>query len=112
MKKLWLLLLIAPVAGAYAQDSGFRAERLSKPLEIKQTEAVRPAPPMDGKPVPTGVIYQMSKDGLQVINPGAPASYGSGKQSVDEAVYPGQIPGTVPDDPKPHGGIKLFGWLF
>ncbi len=67
---------------------------------------------MDGKPVPTGIIYMMSKDGLQIINPAAPMRYGVGREVLSETTTPKAIPGTVTDDPKPLGGIRFFGWLF
>lgn len=111
MKYLWASLLIAVPVVTWAQPASFEAQQ-ARPDPRQPVETERVAPPMDGKPIPTGIIYMMSKDGLQVINPAAPMRDGVGRQVLSETITPRQIPGTVPEDPKPLGGIRFFGFLF
>ncbi|GAB4243791.1 MAG: hypothetical protein OHK005_08400 [Candidatus Methylacidiphilales bacterium] len=105
------VFLAASSALGWAQTASFEAQQ-TRPDPRQPVEAERKGPPMDGKPVPTGIIYMMSKDGLQVINPAAPMRYGVGREVLSETTTPQAIPGTVNDDPKPLGGIRFFGWLF
>lgn len=61
----------------------------------------------------TGIVYMMSKDGFQVINPAAPASVGSGKQNVTPQLF---AYGATPSETSngyslgyPYGGINIIG---
>lgn len=61
-------------------------------------------------PVPTGVFYMMSQDGLEVINPFAATSLGTGEFEFKEPIIP--ISRLTADPLKSSGGICLFGLDF
>lgn len=112
MKRCLILALILAVAPAFAQDNKLDAELIKD--RKTQNEALQKKIPKagEGRVVPIGTVYMMSKDGFQVINPLAPAKYGSGAQNVTQNIYPDKTPGLANEYVNPLGGIILFGWAF
>lgn len=93
-----------------AQDAG---GNFTAPGTSRDIREVRPRSPDEVlRPKTHGVIVMMSEHGLQVINPGAPASLGRGETVLSQNIATdGRIADEKPSQ-KPFGGIQLFGWLF
>jgi hypothetical protein len=65
------------------------------------------------RPVPSGVIYEMSQKGLVIIWPGAGPEYGKGEAFLTAPMPPQQeIGGHKNGMPFDFGGIKLIGFDF
>lgn len=83
---------------------------------------VTPVTPMEEKsggtpehqlrPIPTGVIYMMSKRGFEVISPVAPAALGKGETVLTQDIRPEPVSRSEAGDKKDFGGIRLFGVAF
>lgn len=73
----------------------------------------KPAPPLPAI-APSGVVPRALRGGnpLQMLNPAAPARYGTAQQSVAlKPEEPGKSNGK-PEDPAKWNGIKLFEFYF
>jgi len=66
------------------------------------------------QPRPSGIIYSISKDGLVIISPTAPAQYGNGEQflTANANAVGATAPATNHGENRDFGGLKLFGWDF
>lgn len=96
--KLYLILGLL-IAGMAATAS---AQSFTAPVKTKKAERTRPAPPISSRDV-TGVVPRAIRGGnpLQMLNPRAPAKYGTAQESVVFDPYAGKWK-----------GIKLFTFLF
>lgn len=97
--KIYLILGLV-ITGMTATAS---AQSFSAPVNHNKAQRSRPAPPISNRDV-TGVVPRAIRGGnpLQMLNPRAPARYGTARESV---VYDPQYPGKWK-------GIKLFTFLF
>ena len=108
MKKLFAILgmtLIASAAFAQTYTAPVITRRVPGPP--------KPAPPLPAI-APGGVIPRAARGGnpLQMLNPAAPARYGTAQQSVTvKPESPGNRSGK-PEDPAKWNGIKLFEFYF
>ena len=108
MKKLLAILvttLISSAAFAQTYTAPVIARRVPGPP--------KPPPPLPAR-APVGVVPRAIRGGnpLQMLNPAAPARYGTSQQSVAfKSEYPGQRNGK-PEDPGKWNGIKLFELYF
>ena len=109
MKKLTISILIALVATTGAQT--LRAPIVSK----KHAKRPPPAPPVYRENV-SGVIPRAFQNGgnpLQMLNPRAPARYGTAEESVlYEPNYTRRTSISDPNYPGKWRGIKFFTLLF
>jgi hypothetical protein len=82
MKTKLFLLALAATVPLYAQD--FVAPT-QKPHEISPVEVVQPKPTIDG------IVKEIfvTKKPWQLVNPAAPASYGTGEKLVSRDTGPG-----------------------
>ncbi|MDR2463546.1 MAG: hypothetical protein LBD30_07185 [Verrucomicrobiales bacterium] len=102
---LTVSLLAAPL---WAQD--FQATQKTKVTPTKKNAEQMTA----GQPLPVraaGVVIMISGQGLQVINPLAAKEAGDGRKNVTASYVLDPIPANH-EDPKPCGGINIFGWEF
>ena len=108
MKKLFAVVGMTLIASAaFAQTYTTPAGPTKVPGPQK------PAPPLPAR-APGGVIPRAARGGnpLQMLNPLAPARYGTAQQSVTfKPEHPGQSNGK-PEDPGKWNGIKLFELYF
>ncbi len=102
---LWGEDLTATQTNGSTFSSGTRPSPVSKtPTRVEKL-----------KPQPTGVIYEMSRDGFVVINPAAPKDFGYGEKYLTTNPFPA---GTLSQDnnsseaKREFGGIKLIGAEF
>jgi|GEM_PF-1320840 len=112
MKCCLILALILAVSPAFAQDSARLESQLIKNRANQNPALVQKIPKAQGKTVPVGVVYMMSKNGFQTINPMAAPQYGSGAQNITANINAENPRDRHQDDPKPFGGLILFGWAF
>lgn len=85
----------------------------SAPGQDREVRELRPGKPDDLKQIkPSGVIVMMSQHGLQVFNPLAPASLGTGKKNVTANIAQDGRIGDEAHDRKPFGGLILIGFDF
>jgi len=109
-KQLTVLLLVAMLPlGLWAQDGSFNAPQTGHVVTVKKGEA-EAAERL--RPRSTGVVIMMSEKGLQVISPLAPASAGSGVQNLTAGHALEKRQASAVEDPKPYGGVILYGWVF
>jgi hypothetical protein len=96
MKNCLIVLMVMAFAVS-ASAQGFRA-----PIEQKKRKVLAP-PPVTNRSEVQGVIPRAFRGGnpLQMLNPKAPAKYGTSEQSIVYNAYTGQIE-----------GIKLFEIVF
>lgn len=108
MKKLFAVVGMMLIAGAaFAQT--YTAPTAPRRVPGPQ----KPPPPLPARE-PGGVIPRAIRSGnpLQMVNPFAPARYGTSQQSVAlRPEFPGQRNGK-PEDPGKWNGIKLFEFYF
>jgi len=97
--KIYLILGLV-IAGIAATAS---AQTFTAPATPKKTLRQRPAPPFSNRDI-TGVVPRATRGGnpLQMLNPRAPAKYGTAQESVTFDPY----------DPGKWKGIKFFTFLF
>ena len=97
--KLYLILGLV-IAGMVATAS---AQSFTVPVGGRKPPRARPAPPISTREV-TGVVPRAVRGGnpLQMLNPAAPAKYGTAQESVT----------FDPRDPGKWKGIKLFTFVF
>jgi hypothetical protein len=110
-KKLLVSMLLALAAGvAFAQDQGQGQGQLSTTVTKTatgelQTTLPKPRPPAAAPIVPIeGVVQAAIRHGqpVQMVNPAAPARYGSGEEHASHD----------PKDPGKPKGIVFFAWSF
>ena len=110
LMKIRLMLVCSLLAATPLLAQNFQAtQRTAATPERKTAEQSVP-----GKPLPpkaTGVVMMMSEHGLQVINPLASKEIGSDRKNVAPSYVLNPAPANQ-EDPKPFGGINLFGWEF
>jgi hypothetical protein len=108
MKKLFAIvatMLICSAAFAQTYNAPVIARKVPGPP--------KPAPPLPAI-APGGVVPRAVRGGnpLQMLNPAAPARYGTAQESVTvKSEYPGKRNGK-PEDPGKWNGIKLFEFYF
>jgi hypothetical protein len=113
MKKLFLSILLAGATGAaLAQGQAPAQGELTTTTTTTttsrgqvQTEQAKPQPPQAAALVPKEGAIQVAmrtRRPLQLLNPAAPARYGSGQEHVTHD----------PKDPGKPKGISLFAWSF
>src|SRR5919201_3788003 len=104
MKKLFAIVGMTLIASAsFAQT--YTAPAAPRKVPGPQ----KPPPPLPARE-PGGVIPRAARGGhpLQMLNPFAPARYGTAQQSVSlKPEHPGKSNGK-PEDPGKWNGIKLF----
>ena len=103
-----LMLAFLPLL-AQAQDGTFQATRTKPPVLVKKPE--NPG----GEKLRArnmGVVVMMSQRGLQVISPFAPAELGRGERILTAGQALEKRPASAVEDPKPFGGITLYGVEF
>lgn len=108
MKKLFAVVMATLISSA-ALAQTYTAPGAPRKVPGPQ----RPPPPLPSR-APGGVIPRALRGGnpLQMLNPAAPARYGTSQQSVTmKSEYPGQRNGK-PTDPGKWNGIKLFEFYF
>jgi hypothetical protein len=95
MKKLFAILVMTLIASGAAFAQTYTAPVAPR----KVTGPQKPPPPLPARE-PGGVIPRAVRGGnpLQMLNPRAPARYGTAQQSVT----------VKPEDPGKWNGIKLF----
>ncbi|MFZ5806910.1 MAG: hypothetical protein ACOY3I_06870 [Verrucomicrobiota bacterium] len=100
------LLAVGIVASAYAQN--FEA-----PLTPQQKKALKKKEKVDiSKPVDTGMVEIISKDGADAFNPWAPADVGSGKKNVTQRYVADESIQNPEEKRKEFSGIIFWGYLF
>jgi hypothetical protein len=108
MKKLFAIVVTALISSAAF------AETYTAPVIARKVPGPpKPAPPLPAI-APGGVVPRAVRGGnpLQMLNPAAPARYGTAQQSVAvKPEYPGQRNGK-PEDSGKWNGIKLFEFYF
>ena len=108
MKKLFAILVTMLISSAAF------AQTYTAPVVTRRVPGPpKPAPPLPAR-APGGVVPRAGRGGnpLQMLNPAAPARYGTSQQSVAmKADLPGQRNGK-PEDPGKWNGIKLFEFYF
>ncbi len=94
MKKLFVVTIFFSVAASAAFAQSFSA-----PMQKKKAVKVKPPPPITARDI-SGVIPRAIRGGnpVQMLNPRAPAKYGTAAQSVL----------LKPDGSGKWNGIKLF----
>jgi len=110
MKKIFLSILLAGTASvAFGQGQGqmsTTATTTTNPTGQVQIQTGKPRPPYAAPIVPKEGVVQAAVrrpgDAIQLLNPAAPASYGSGQ---DHASHD-------PNNPGKPKGIVLFAWTF
>jgi hypothetical protein len=109
MKKIFLSILLAGATStAFAQGQGEITTTTTTTATTSsqvQTQQPKPRPPQAAPLVPTeGVVQTVIRNGhpVQLLNPAAPARYGSGHEHVAHD----------PQDPGKPKGIVLFAWSF
>ena len=110
MKKKFLIsMLLAVTTGvAFAQGQGQRSTTVTTPANATgrvETTLPKPKPPAAAPIVPIeGVVQAAIRHGqpVQMINPAAPARYGSGEEHASHD----------PKDPGKPKGIVFFAWTF
>lgn len=109
MRWTLILLCMAVTSLAFARQDFYAPLTPGTPIEEQKGQT----PENQLRPQPTGVIYMMSKKGLEVINPLAPKSMGKGETVLTEEnrTYDSTHQ-TANKDKKSFGGIRLFGWAF
>ena len=112
MKRCLILALLLAVTPAFAQDANKLEAQLTNDRAKQNPALQEKIPKAQGRVVPVGTVYMMSKNGLQVINPVAPRKYGSGAQNITANINAENPRDLTQDDPKPFGGLILFGWAF
>ena len=97
------IYLIATLAALGIAASAF-AQGFTAPAAPPKPQPGKPTPPPVSKREVTGVVPRAIRGGnpLQMLNPRAPAKYGTAQESVM----------TDPRDPGKWKGIKLFSFLF
>ena len=110
MKTFWMvsLFVVAMAASAAAQN-------LSAPAQQKQIQQKKTPPPPIARRQVTGVIPRAIRGGnpLQMLNPRAPARYGTAAESViTTAYYPRRSVIEDPSYPGKWRGIKFFSFVF
>ncbi len=108
MKKLFAVVGMMLIASAAL------AETYTAPVITRKVPGPpKPAPPLPAI-APGGVVPRAVRGGnpLQMLNPAAPARYGTAQQSLTaKPEYPGHRNGK-PEDPGKWNGIKLFEFYF
>ncbi|HEY1582497.1 MAG TPA: hypothetical protein VGF73_05320 [Chthoniobacterales bacterium] len=109
MKKTFLSILLATVTSvAWGQGQGELSTTTSTTTNATgqiQTQTAKPRPPSAARLVPIeGVVQAAIRHGnfVQMVNPAAPASYGSGQEHASHD----------PNNPGKPKGIVLFAWTF
>jgi hypothetical protein len=109
MKRIFLsMLLAAATSVAFGQGQGeltTTTTRTTTTTSELETTLPKPRPPSAAPIVPTeGAVQMAIRTGqpIQLINPAAPARFGSGQQRVSHD----------PNDPGKPKGIVLFAWSF
>jgi hypothetical protein len=110
MKKIFLSILLAAATGAaFGQGQGELTTTTTTTTTAAtgelQTQLPKPRPPAAAPIVPTeGAVQMAIRTGqpIQLINPVAPARFGSGQERVSHD----------PKDPGKPKGIVLFAWSF
>ena len=110
MKTFWMvsLFVVAMAASAAAQN-------LSAPAQQKQIQQKKTPPPPISRRQVTGVIPRAIRGGnpLQMLNPRAPARYGTAQDSViTTAYYPRRSAMEDLSYPGKWRGIKFFSFVF
>lgn len=106
-------LLILGLAIA-AMTASATAQNFTAPTRAQQVQRKKAPPPISRRDV-TGVIPRAIRGGnpLQMLNPRAPARYGTAEESVlFEASYPRRNVMNDPNYPGKWRGIKFFTLLF
>jgi hypothetical protein len=109
MKTFWILGLVAVAMTASAS-----AQNIAAPARAPQTQRQKAPRAISGRDV-TGVIPRAIRGGnpLQMLNPRAPARYGTAEESVVyEPNYPRRSVISDPSYPGKWRGIKFFTILF
>ena len=108
MKKLFAIAVTMLISSA-----AFAQTYTAPVITHKAPVPPKPAPPLPAR-APSGVVPRAVRGGnpLQMLNPAAPARYGTAQQSVTlKPGDPGQRNGK-PEDPGKWNGIKLFEFYF
>ena len=108
MKKLFAIVVTTLISSA-----AFAQTYTAPAAPRKVPSPPKPAPPLPAI-APGGVVPRAVRGGnpLQMLNPAAPARYGTAQQSVAvKPDSPGQRTGK-PEDPGKWNGIKLFEFYF
>jgi hypothetical protein len=102
MERIMKIYLILGFALA-AMTATASAQSFTAPVGGRRMPASRPAPPISSRAV-SGVVPRAIRGGnpLQMLNPRAPARYGTAQESVS----------FDPHNPGKWKGIKLFTFLF
>jgi hypothetical protein len=106
MKKLFAIVVTTLISSAAF------AQTYTAPVVTRKAPGP-PAPPLPAI-APSGVVPRALSGGnpLQMLNPAAPARYGTAQQSVAlKPEEPGKRNGK-PEDPAKWNGIKLFEFYF
>jgi hypothetical protein len=101
MKKYLMASALVVLAGA----GSISAQSFSSSVSRPQNEVPKPSPaPPLAEPAQNGVVQTAIRHGnpAQMLNPRAPAQYGTAHQHVTHDV----------NDPGKPKGIKFFEWLF
>jgi hypothetical protein len=110
MKTLLILGLVLSALTASASAQNFTAPSRAQQVQRKKS----PPPPISRRDV-TGVIPRAIRGGnpLQMLNPRAPARYGTAEESVlYEPTYSRRTANSDPNYPGKWRGIKFFTLLF
>jgi hypothetical protein len=110
MKKTFLSILLATATSvAFGQGQGELSTTTGTTTNATgqiQTQLGRPRPPYAAPLVPKEGVVQVAArhpgDAIQLLNPAAPAKYGSGQEHASHD----------PKDPGKPKGIVLFAWTF
>lgn len=108
MKKTFLSILLATATSvAFGQGQGeLTTTTTTNATGQIQTELAKPRPPYAAPLVPKEGVLQVAArhpgDAIQLLNPAAPAKYGSGQEHASHD----------PKDPGKPKGIVLFAWTF
>lgn len=102
-----ILLFLMVASLAEARQDFYAPLTPGTPIEEQKGQT----PQNQLRPYPTGVIYMMSKKGLEVINPAAPKSMGMGQTVLAQPPSHTTQQEAV-NNKKSFGGIRLFGWAF
>ena len=105
--------LLAIVATALICSAAF-AQTYNAPVITRRVPGPSKPPPPLPAVAPGGVIPRAVRGGnpLQMLNPAAPARYGTAQQSVALKPDTPQVRNGKPEDPGKWNGIKLFEFYF
>ena len=107
MKKLFAIVVTTLISSAAF------AQTYNAPVITRRVPGPKPPPPLPAI-APGGVVPRAVRGGnpLQMLNPAAPARYGTAQQSVTFKPEHSWTRNGKPEDPAKWNGIKLFEFYF